>query len=40
MPRSDFPFPGYRLAINGKIQVHMGLDGIPEEATYYFRHVV
>lgn len=36
MPRPDFPFPGYWLGINGKVQVHMGLDGIPEEATYYF----
>ena len=24
MPRPNFPFPGYWLGINGKIQVHMG----------------
>jgi len=36
MPRPSFPFPGYWLGVNGKIQVHMGLDGIPDEATYYF----
>ena len=23
MPRPDFPFPGYWLGVNGKIQVHM-----------------
>ena len=23
MPRPEFPFPGYWLGINGKIQVHM-----------------
>jgi catechol 2,3-dioxygenase-like lactoylglutathione lyase family enzyme len=36
MPRPDFPFPGYWLGVGGKVQVHMGLDGIPEAATYYF----
>lgn len=36
MPRPDFPFPGYWLGVGGKIQVHMGLDGVREEATYYF----
>lgn len=36
MPRPDFPFPGYWLGVNGKVQVHMGLDGIPETAKYYF----
>ena len=36
MPRPDFPFPGYWLGVGGRIQVHMGLDGVPEEATYYF----
>ncbi len=36
MPRPDFPFPGYWLGVNGKIQVHMGLDGIPESDAYYF----
>jgi catechol 2,3-dioxygenase-like lactoylglutathione lyase family enzyme len=29
MPRPTFPFPGYWLGVNGKIQVHMGPDGIP-----------
>ena len=28
MPRPTFPFPGYWLGVNGKIQVHMGPDGI------------
>ena len=28
MPRPTFPFPGYWLGVNGKIQVHMGQDGI------------
>jgi catechol 2,3-dioxygenase-like lactoylglutathione lyase family enzyme len=36
MPRPNFPFPGYWLGVNGKVQVHMGLDGIPETAKYYF----
>jgi len=36
MPRPDFPFPGYWLGVGGKVQVHMGLDGVPEEATCYF----
>ena len=36
MPRPNFPFPGYWLGVNGKVQVHMGLDGIREETTYYF----
>ena len=35
MPRPDFPFPGYWLGINGKIQVHMGLAGIPNQEMYY-----
>ena len=35
MPRPDFPFPGYWLGINGKIQVHMGPAGIPNQETYY-----
>ena len=26
MPRPTFPFPGYWLGANGKIQVHMGQD--------------
>jgi catechol 2,3-dioxygenase-like lactoylglutathione lyase family enzyme len=36
MPRPNLPFPGYWLGANGRIQVHMGLDGVPEEQTYYF----
>ena len=28
MPRPDFPFPGYWLGVNGKIQVHMGQAGV------------
>jgi len=35
MPRPDFPFPGYWLGINGKIQVHMGPAGIPNQEMYY-----
>ncbi len=35
MPRPDLPFPGYWLGVNGKIQVHMGCDGIPETPLYY-----
>jgi catechol 2,3-dioxygenase-like lactoylglutathione lyase family enzyme len=35
MPRPGFPFPGYWLGVNGKVQVHMGLDGIAGEAAYY-----
>lgn len=35
MPRPDFPFPGYWLGVNGKIQVHMGLDGVADADTYY-----
>ena len=36
MPRPDFPFPGHWLGLNGKVQVHMGQDGAPDEATYLF----
>jgi len=36
MPRPNFPFPGYWLGVSGKVQVHMGLDGVPEEGRYYF----
>ena len=36
MPRPEFPFPGYWLGVAGKVQVHMGLDGIPQEASHYF----
>jgi catechol 2,3-dioxygenase-like lactoylglutathione lyase family enzyme len=35
MPRPDFPFPGYWLGINGKIQVHMAQGGVPNSALYY-----
>ena len=35
MPRPDFPFPGYWLGVNGKIQVHMGPHGIPNADLYY-----
>jgi catechol 2,3-dioxygenase-like lactoylglutathione lyase family enzyme len=36
MPRPDFAFPGYWLGVGGRIQVHMGPDGIADEATHYF----
>lgn len=36
MPRPDFPFPGYWLGVGGRIQVHIGLDGVPEAKSYYF----
>ena len=36
MPRPDFAFPGYWLGVGGRIQVHMGQDGIADEATHYF----
>lgn len=35
MPRPDFPFPGYWLGVNGKIQVHMGPHGIANQDLYY-----
>jgi catechol 2,3-dioxygenase-like lactoylglutathione lyase family enzyme len=35
MPRPDFPFPGYWLGVNGKIQVHMGPHGVPNSELYY-----
>ena len=35
MPRPDFPFPGYWLGVNGKIQVHMGPAGIKNQEHYY-----
>jgi catechol 2,3-dioxygenase-like lactoylglutathione lyase family enzyme len=35
MPRPDFPFPGYWLGVNGKIQVHMGQDGVADADVYY-----
>jgi catechol 2,3-dioxygenase-like lactoylglutathione lyase family enzyme len=35
MPRPTFPFPGYWLGVNGKIQVHMALSGVPNREFYY-----
>jgi catechol 2,3-dioxygenase-like lactoylglutathione lyase family enzyme len=35
MPRPNFPFPGYWLGVNGRIQVHMGPHGIPNSELYY-----
>src|ERR1700740_128366 len=35
MPRPSFPFPGYWLGVNGKIQVHMGPHGIDNAHLYY-----
>jgi catechol 2,3-dioxygenase-like lactoylglutathione lyase family enzyme len=35
MPRPNFPFPGYWLGVNGKIQVHMGPAGVPNQELYY-----
>jgi catechol 2,3-dioxygenase-like lactoylglutathione lyase family enzyme len=35
MPRPTFPFPGYWLGVNGKIQVHTGQDGIANADLYY-----
>jgi catechol 2,3-dioxygenase-like lactoylglutathione lyase family enzyme len=35
MPRPTFPFPGYWLGVNGKIQVHMALRGVPNQELYY-----
>ena len=35
MPRPDFPFPGYWLGVNGKIQVHLGQGGVPNSDLYY-----
>jgi catechol 2,3-dioxygenase-like lactoylglutathione lyase family enzyme len=35
MPRPPFPFAGYWLGVNGKIQVHMGQAGIPHAELYY-----
>ncbi len=35
MPRPDFPFPGYWLGVNGKIQVHMAQAGVPNAKVYY-----
>jgi catechol 2,3-dioxygenase-like lactoylglutathione lyase family enzyme len=35
MPRPDFPFKGYWLGVDGKIQVHMGPHGIPNADRFY-----
>ena len=35
MPRPAFPFPGYWLGVSGKVQIHMGPDGIADQARYY-----
>ncbi len=35
MPRPPFPFPGYWLGVNGKIQIHMGQSGVPNAEKYY-----
>lgn len=35
MPRPPFPFKGYWLGINGKIQIHMGQHGIDNSDLYY-----
>src|SRR5204862_7423725 len=35
MPRPDFPFPGYWLGVDGKIQVHMAQGGVPNSELYY-----
>jgi catechol 2,3-dioxygenase-like lactoylglutathione lyase family enzyme len=35
MQRPPFPFPGYWLGANGKIQVHMGPHGIENSDVYY-----
>jgi catechol 2,3-dioxygenase-like lactoylglutathione lyase family enzyme len=35
MPRPSFPFPGYWLGADGKIQVHMGPAGIDNAELYY-----
>ena len=35
MPRPTFPFPGYWLGVNGKIQIHMGPAEIENQHMYY-----
>jgi catechol 2,3-dioxygenase-like lactoylglutathione lyase family enzyme len=35
MNRPPFPFKGYWLGVNGKIQVHMGQHGIQNSELYY-----
>jgi catechol 2,3-dioxygenase-like lactoylglutathione lyase family enzyme len=35
MPRPTFPFPGYWLGVNGKIQIHMGPAEIENAHLFY-----
>ncbi|MCC7486593.1 MAG: VOC family protein [Burkholderiales bacterium] len=35
MRRPEFPFPGYWLGVDGKIQVHLAQAGVPNSALYY-----
>ena len=35
MPRPPFPFRGYWLGVNGKVQIHMGQHGIANSQLYY-----
>lgn len=35
MPRPPFPFRGYWLGVNGKVQIHMGQHGIAHSDLYY-----
>jgi catechol 2,3-dioxygenase-like lactoylglutathione lyase family enzyme len=35
MPRPTFPFPGYWLGVNGKVQVHMGQAGVSNADVYF-----
>jgi len=35
MPRPNFPFPGYWLGINDKIQVHLAQAGVDNAELYY-----
>ena len=35
MPRPYFPFPGHWLGVGGKVQVHLGLHGVPDSDRHY-----
>ncbi len=35
MPRPAFPFPGYWLGVGGRVQVHVGLDDVPDQDSLY-----
>lgn len=35
LPRPAFPFAGYWLGLNGKVQVHMGEHGMPDAEKFY-----